>query len=126
MDNKIINIQNYEKVSINFSPQIPPLKKIIDKTKINVRYCLIAPFAFAHIYWDPKIYELVYKIEEPILDEQEMKYKEQIIFAMRNMINFEAIVEKNTETLLDYIDRRLKLLAVELGINLSYENYKKI
>ena len=42
-----------------------------DKTKINVRYTLISPFAFAHIYWDEKISELVYDIEEPILTQEE-------------------------------------------------------
>jgi len=121
-----INIQNYERVPINFSPEIPNLKKVKDKTKINVRYCLIEPFAYVHIYWDPKIYELVYKIEEPILSKEEEKDKEQIISAMRDIFNFEGIVKRNQRTLLDYIDERFKILAVELGINISYESYKKI
>ena len=58
---KTSDIQNYPRVQIDFSPEIPPLKKVIDKTKVDIRYCLISPFAFAHIYWDPKIYELLYK-----------------------------------------------------------------
>ncbi len=66
-------IQDYPRVLINFSPQIPPLKKTIDKTKINVRYALIPPFAFVHIYWDSKISELVYEVEEPYLNETEKK-----------------------------------------------------
>ncbi len=121
-----INIQNYPRVPINFSPVIPPLKKIKDKTKINVRYCLISPFTYAHIYWDSKIHELKYEIEEPLLNKEEIKHKEQIILAMRNMINFEGVVEKSKEKLLEYIDKRFKLLAIELGINISYESYKKI
>ena len=121
-----INIQNYPQVLINFSPMIPPLAKIKNKTKINVRYCLISPFTYVHIYWDSKIHELKYEIEEPLLNEEEIKYKEQIIFAMRNMINFEGVVERNKEKLLDYIDKRFKLLAIELGLNISYESYKKI
>jgi len=122
----IKDIQNYQRVPINFSPKIPPLKKIENKTEINVRYCLIAPFAFVHIYWDPKIYEIVYEIEEPELDENEKKQKEIIISAMRDMINFHQIIDKEKETLLEYIDKRFKVLAIELGINLSYESYKKI
>jgi len=120
------DIQNYPRVQIDFSPEIPPLKKVIDKTKIDIRYCLISPFAFAHIYWDPKIYELLYKIEEPILNEKEKKEKKEIISAMRNMINFDSIVEKNNEALLEYIDQRLKIIATELRMNMSYESYKKI
>ena len=71
-------IQNYQRPQIDFSPKIPPLKKIEDKTKTNIRYCLIAPFAYVHIYWDPKIYEIIYNIEEPVLNEKELEYKEEI------------------------------------------------
>jgi len=121
-----IEIQNYPKVSIDFSPEIPPLKKITEKTKIDVRYCLISPFAFTHIYWDPKRYEVIYEIEEPLLTKEEMKQKEQIISAMRDLINIDKIIKKDKNTLLDYLDERFKLLAIELGINISYESYKKI
>lgn len=119
-------IQDYPRVPINFSPQTPPLKKFKDKTKIDVRYCVVSPFAFVHIYWDPKIYEVVCEIEEPTLDESEEKYREQILNAMRDMIDFDTIVEKDTEKLLDYIDKRFKIIAFELGVSISYETYKKI
>ena len=123
---KNTSMQDYPRAQINFSPEIPPLKRMIDKTKINIRYCLISPFAFAHIYWDPKIYELVYKIEEPILNEKEKEDRKEIVSAMRNMINFDSIVQKNSEALMEYIDQRLKIISIELGINMSYESYKKI
>jgi len=123
---EITDIQNYPRVQMSFYPETPKLKKIDDKTKVDIRYCLISPFAFAHIYWDPKIYELAYKIEEPILNEEENTHKQEIISAMRNMINFESIIEKNEEELMEYLDQRMKIIAIELGINISYESYKKI
>ena len=121
-----IDIQEYQRVPINFSPKSPPLKRTQNKTEIDVRYCLISPFTFAHIYWNSEIYELVYDIEEPVLTKEENDYKEQIVTAMRDLINFYDIVGKNKENLLEYIDKRFKILAIELGINLSYETYKKI
>lgn len=120
------NIESYERIEIDFHPKIPPLPRTKDKTKIDVRYCVISPFAFIHIYWDEKIYELVYDIEEPILDEEEKSYREQLTSAIRNLINFEDIVERNEEALLDYIDKRLRILAVEFGMSIPYESYKKI
>ncbi len=123
---EVQGIQSYRKVSIDFSPKIPPLKKIENKTEINVRYCLIAPFAFVHIYWNPKIYELIYEVEEPLLDKTEMGYKEQIVSAMRDLINFQSIIKKDKKTILEYIDKRFKILAIELGMNIPYETYKKI
>jgi len=119
-------IESYEKVSLNFHPKVPPIERIRDKTKVDIRYCLIAPFSFVHIYWDDKIYELVYEIEEPILNEQEKYYREELTSAIKDLINFEEIVERNEEALLDYIDKRLKFLAIELGMNIPYESYKKI
>ncbi len=119
-------IKDYPRVAINFSPMIPSLKRIKDKTKINVRYSVISPFAFIHIYWDPKIYEVLYEVEEPKLDKTEIGYREQILVAIRDMINYDTIVEKDVEKLLEYIDKRFKIIAFELGLNMSYESYKKI
>ena len=123
---KLSQIQTYPRVDIDFTPQIPPLKKVKDKTKINVRYALIAPFSYVHIYWDPKTYEMIYKIEEPILNDQEHLYRDQIIYAMRDLINFETLVGDSQDALLEYIDKRFKLLATELNIDMPYESYKKI
>ena len=55
-----------------------------------------------------------------------LKQKEEIITAMNNMIDFETIVEKERAGLLEYIDKRFKLLAIELGIDISYDTYKKL
>ena len=123
---KNMGILDYPQVVVDFAPKIPPIKKIKDKSKVDVRYCLISPFAYVHIYWDPKEYELVYEIEEPILTKEEQKYKDQLVDSLRSMINFEEIIGGGRETLFQYIDRRLKLLALELGLKISYETYKKI
>ena len=119
-------IETYPKVKINFHPIIPPLDRIRDKTKLDIRYCVISPFAFIHIYWDEKEYELVYDIEEPILNEQEKDYREQLTSAIKDLINFEEVIERNEAALLEYIDKRLKILAMEFGMDIPYESYTKI
>ena len=42
------------------------------------------------------------------------------------MIDFKEVIEGKDETLFEYIDKRFKLLAIELGIEITYESYKKI
>ena len=121
-----VGIESYQRVQIDFNPPIPPLKKQKDKTKINIRYSLISPFAFAHIHWDPKISEVIYEVEEPELNQGELSYMRTIRNAMRDLINFDVIVKKDQESIMDYIDKMFKLLLIELGINLSYESYRKI
>jgi len=119
-------IKDYPRVIINFNPEIPPLKKARDKTKIDVRYSVMSPFAFVHIHWDEKEYEVIYEIEEPILTEKERDYLNQILPAMKDLIDFDVIIEKDNEKLLEYIDKRFKLIAFELGLNFSYDTYKKL
>lgn len=120
------SILNYPLVQIELNPKIPPVKRIADKTKIDVRYGVVPPFAFVHIFWDAKISEVVYHIEEPILTEEETEHKNEIITAMKDLIDFNTIIEKDIHKLIAYIDRTFKILAVELGIELTYESYKKI
>jgi archaeal flagellar protein FlaI len=121
-----MDVENYERVKINFHPEIPPLERIKDKEKVDVRYCVISPFAYIHIHWDPKNFDLVYEVEEPILSEEEKAYREQFTKAIEDLINFEEVIERNEEALLIYIDKRLKILAVEFGIDIPYESYRKI
>ncbi len=111
---------------ININPEIPPLRRIEDKTKINVRYVLIAPYVSVHIYWNPEISELVYEIEEPILNEFEEKTLEEIESGMLELINIGAVIDKNQEALLTYIDKMAKVILSELGRSLNEESYSRI
>ena len=119
-------IKDYPRVKVDFAPEVPPLKKIKDKTKIDIRYSVLSPFVFIHIHWDPKEYEVIYEIEEPVLTEEEKGYRDLIVPAMRDLLDFNTVVEKELDKLLEYIDKRFKIIAFELGLNLSYESYKKV
>lgn len=120
------DMSTYPRPEIDLNPKFPLMRRIGDKTKVDVRYPLIPPFAFAHIYWNPEISEVFYEVEEPILNKVQKKYRDDLIEAMKNLINFEGIVEGNEEALLDYIDKMFKTLATELGMKISHEGYKKI
>lgn len=126
MEKKSTSILDYPQVAIDFTPRVPPMKKVKDKTKINVRYCIVSPFCYVHIHWDPKEYDVVYEIEEPPLNNEEKRQRDQIVETLRSMINFNEVVGQKKETLFEYIDRRFKLLAMELGLKIPYESYKKI
>ena len=58
-------------MQINLNPTVPPLPRIADKKNVDVRYMLIPPYASAHIYWNDKLKEMIYELEEPVMDENE-------------------------------------------------------
>ena len=96
---------NQTKIEINLNPIIPPLPRIDDKTKINVRYTLISPYASVHIYWDKEEGELRYNVEEPILDQQEKSILSTLETSLGEMININILVQKDSESMIDYIDK---------------------
>src|SRR3989344_4466749 len=111
---------------INLNPAIPPLPRLKDKKKINVRYMLIPPYASAHIYWNNKLGELVYELEEPILTSSEKEGLEKVENAMLELINVNVAVDKTLEATSNYIDKTARLLIDELNIKISPESYSKI
>lgn len=113
-------------IKINLNPNIPPLPRILDKTKINIRYILISPYVSVHIYWNKNYQELIYELEEPILDENEEKLLYELEKSLEQFINIDFIVEKSVESTIEYIQNNSTRLIEELGLSVSEESYKKI
>ncbi len=113
-------------LSINPNPPIPALPRLDDKTKIDVRYSLIAPYANTHIFWDSETKELVYELEEPILSEDEKTALKKLEDAMLELININVIVDKSMDSMLKYIDKTSRLLISELNLKISDSTYEKL
>ena len=82
-------------ININPNPVIPALPKIDNKSQVDVRYSLISPYANAHIYWDEKNRELIYDIEEPLINAEEEQILQKLEDAMIELININIVVEKS-------------------------------
>ncbi|MEM4230514.1 MAG: type II/IV secretion system ATPase subunit [Candidatus Pacearchaeota archaeon] len=113
-------------MDIELNPIIPSLPKIEDKTKINVRYGLLPPFTYAHIYWDEKSNELIYEVEEPVMNDKEKEVLKKLEEGLREEINIDVLEEKNVSAILDYIETSIKRLISELNLGISEETYQKI
>ena len=111
---------------IELNPKLPPLPKIVDKTKINIRYVLISPYVTAHIYWDPKIAEVIYEIEEPLLNDDEKLQLIRLEQSMRELINISLLAEKTFEGTLEFIDKIARLIITELNLKINDESYFKL
>jgi len=88
---------------------------------------VIAPFVSIHIYWDQKLAEIIYEVEEPILKDDDKEDLLRIESAMREIVNINMLSEdQSKEGLLDYIDKTARLIISELGLNIEEESYKKM
>ena len=125
MENKN-QISASEQIHLNFSPSIPPMPTIKDKTKVDVRYVLIDPYVSAHIYWDAKLNELMYEIEEPLLSKEEKEKLKQIEDAMIEVVNINIVVEKTQEAMVNYINKTARMLIDELNLKINDEEFHKL
>jgi len=112
--------------AIDLNPPVPQLPKFEDKTKINVRYMLIAPYVSAHIYWDEKLNEVIYDIEEPLINDNEKSSLQILENGIRELINVNLLVEKDLNAMLDYLNKTSKLIIAELGLKISNESYNRL
>ncbi len=118
-------IEEKPEVTLDLNPKVPALQRFPDKTLINVRYMIIAPYVSAHIYWNDEIGEVMYDLEEPILDEAEKQQLARLEEGMRELINVNFLVENSIEGIITYLDKTAKLLITELGLKISKESFKK-
>ena len=116
-----------EGVDIDINPQVPSLPRFDDKSKVDVRYVVLSPYVSIHIYYDAKLGELVYDVEEPLLEEEDRANLLRIEEAMREVVNINMLGgNKSQEALLDYIDKTARLIVSELGMNVEESVYEKM
>ncbi len=113
----------------NFKIQeIPKLQSLptVRKEKIDLRHALIPPYAYAHIYWDKRNKELVYEVEEPQLTPEEKRVLSLIEEGIKELINISYLSVEQGETVIEYLEKNIRVLLEELRIELSNESYLKI
>jgi len=110
---------------IDSAIKIPQLNYQSDKSKVDIRYPLLAPFANAHVYWDTKINEIVYDLEEPVLTKEDTENLVKLNEAIQEMINVSSR-DATSETMEDYLDKIARLVISETQIKVSDESYQRL
>lgn len=113
-------------ISLNLNPSVPKLPRTENKQAVDVRYMLIPPYAGAHISWNAETNELVYDLEEPVLQDKEKDALKRIENALFELININITVENTPEATIAYLDKTSRLLISELNIAISEESYQKL
>ncbi|MEM4397301.1 MAG: type II/IV secretion system ATPase subunit [Candidatus Woesearchaeota archaeon] len=106
--------------------KIIDLPNIKERVTINVRYPLISPYCYAHIYWDQKQEELIYAVEEPELSDSEKEILKLILIALEETINISFNSLEKANQIIKYLEKNVKAILIELGVKISKESFLKI
>lgn len=105
---------------------LPVLPDNQDKTKIDIRYPLLPPYAYARIVWDDEHHELVYIVEEPPLTEEETFILAEVEKGVEELINISFINVKQTDVIVAYLEENIRVLLAELGFKTTEETFLKL
>ncbi|PIO07024.1 secretion system protein E [Candidatus Woesearchaeota archaeon CG08_land_8_20_14_0_20_43_7] len=111
---------------IDLRPRLIRLPKFDDKKDINIRYPVIPPFAFVHIYWSEEDMEIMYEIEEPLLSETEKEILNLIQLGLEEMINVSFVRASKYNLIIKYLEKNVQSILIELGARISKKSYQKI
>jgi flagellar protein FlaI len=111
---------------IDMRPKLIKLPPFKEKEKIDIRYPLLPPYAFAHIYWDKKNNELVYHVREPELNETEKEILRLLQLGLEEMINISFVRAKKTHVIIEYLEKNVQSILAELGTKVSGDTYLKL
>lgn len=111
---------------LNYNVKVPAIQFNPDRTLIDVRYPLISPYANAHVYWDQKIGEVIYDLEEPILSQSEVELFDKLENSLREMINVSVVISQEGQDSESYLDKLLRVVISESALQVSEESYEKI
>ena len=127
-ENKEIKTNNNQDTifKIDLKPKMFYLPDIDDRTKTNIRYPLIPPYAYAHIYWNSKENELMYDVEEPKLTNVEMELLKLIRLGMEELINISFVKAAKSKIVIKYLEENVQIILREIGTQVSKETYNKI
>jgi archaeal flagellar protein FlaI len=103
-------------------PQFPDVKK----QELDFKYPLLKPYAYAHIYWDKKLKELIYAVEEPELNSEEKKTLILLEDGIKELINISYLSLTKSEKIIEYLEKNIKVLLNELRVVPSKESFLKL
>ena len=115
--------QNSFKIEI---PGAIPSFPNVEKQKLDFTYPLLPPYANAHIFWDSESKEIMYEVDEPKLDTEEIKTLSILEEGIKELINISYLGMSKKGSIIEYLEKNIKVLLNELRINLSQESYLKL
>lgn len=101
-------------------------QKVDKLADVDLKYPLIKPFAYAHVKWDEENKEILYKLKEPHLDEEDEETLELIKDNLSEKLDVSLSAMTDREKTIKYLQKKIEELLTELGISIEEERHDKI
>ncbi|MFP4151101.1 MAG: type II/IV secretion system ATPase subunit [Candidatus Aenigmatarchaeota archaeon] len=102
------------------------LPEVEDATKIDIQYPLLQPFAYANIKWSDQGKELVYRVVEPELSEEEEEIYGRITDSLIELVDVKLSTIQTEKKAMEYLEDKIKQIIKELDLHLKKSEFSKI
>lgn len=106
-------------------PRLVVLPRFRDLTKVDVKYPLLEPFAYAHVKWLPEEKKLFYNIEEPELTPKEKETLKKIEAALTEIIDVK-ITKFEESKATEYLQKKITKVMENMGISPPKKSFIKM
>lgn len=114
------------KFSVREPKKLVVIPKFRDIRKVDFRYPLLEPFAYARIKWMDEDGKIVYNVEEPELSQKERHIFKRIEKYLTEMIDVELSKLGTKEEMIKYLQRNMETALNVLKIRINKESYEKL
>ena len=102
---------------------LPRMKNL---SQVSLTYPLLEPFVSATISWDKEQKLLVYKMNEPLLSDQEKQMLDSITTHLTEVIDVKLSVVTEGDKAMEYLEGKIRDVLDDLGVELEGEAYLRI
>ncbi|NOR84491.1 hypothetical protein GQ473_00085 [archaeon] len=102
---------------------IPNIKSM---EELDVKYPLIPPFTYAHLYWSDEDKEIIYSIIQPELDTVEKELVLKIEEGLSKVLEKDLTTLKKKSELIDYIQKKTLEIIEEYGLKFKPGQYTRV
>lgn len=102
------------------------LPSLSSPQRMDVKYPLLEPYAYAHIVWDNEKKKVLYSVVEPELTKDEEAVLKKLEASLTESIDakFSSFTDRSKS--IDYIEKKVKKILVETGLDIPLHLYGRL
>ena len=118
--------RTYPKILIREPGYLIELPKVRSIRKLDVKYPLLEPLAFANVKWNQEKKIITYSVTEPVLTDREKSLLEKIKSDIMELLDTELTTLNEKGNAMEYLENKVKKVLADEAFRVSKKEYMKI